>query len=357
MKKIIAVCTTALLAVGLAIGVTAPASATGGQYETCVPQEAWTEVITPEVPATEGTPEIPAVYETITSEVRTGWQRYSWTGGPLEDGVVPSFPSDDWQPNVAGDPHGIGVEGAYDVSHGSSGKADWFYLEGIYETVTEEVLVSEAIPAVPGTPAIPAVTVEHPEIVCPPPVTEEPTTTTPLPPTFTDLCGIENDVVTSPENTDEYAYKGTLTEAGLASVTATAATGFVFEDGYTTRTWTYQFTNEVCPVVTPPVVYPPTTPPVVAVPPVVTPDLPNCDEIGYDKAQELLASDSVKYGYLDNNKDGIACDALAVNSAETLPETGSDTSATLGLGAVAFLLLLAGGAATLLAKRRKVATE
>ena len=58
-----------------------------------------------------------------------GWQRYSWTGGPHASDDPPAFPSDDWQANVAGDPHGIGVEGAYFVSHGGSGQGDWFYLE------------------------------------------------------------------------------------------------------------------------------------------------------------------------------------------------------------------------------------
>ena len=58
-----------------------------------------------------------------------GWQRYSWTGGPHASDDPPAFPSDDWQANVAGDPHGIGVEGAYFVSHGNAGNGDWFYLE------------------------------------------------------------------------------------------------------------------------------------------------------------------------------------------------------------------------------------
>ena len=68
--------------------------------------------------ATPGKPAVPAV----TEEQRTGWQRYSWTGGPVE--TAPAFPGDGWQANTASDPHGIGVEGAYDVSHGSSGNAD-----------------------------------------------------------------------------------------------------------------------------------------------------------------------------------------------------------------------------------------
>lgn len=58
-----------------------------------------------------------------------GWQRYSWTGGPHASDDPPAFPSEDWQANVAGDPQGIGVEGAYFVSHGNAGLGDWFYLE------------------------------------------------------------------------------------------------------------------------------------------------------------------------------------------------------------------------------------
>jgi len=56
------------------------------------------------------------------------WQRYSWTGGPVEEGVTPSFPSADWQPNVKGDPHDVGHAGAYFRSHGGAGNGDWFYL-------------------------------------------------------------------------------------------------------------------------------------------------------------------------------------------------------------------------------------
>jgi hypothetical protein len=62
------------------------------------------------------------------------FQRYSWTGGPIPDDPAPSFPDANWQPNVEGDPHGIGHAGAYFVSHGASGGGDWFYLELIEGT-------------------------------------------------------------------------------------------------------------------------------------------------------------------------------------------------------------------------------
>lgn len=116
--------------------------------KTCVP--------TPAIPEVPGTPEVPAV--THEEQVFDHWQRYSWTGGPWESDVAPPFPSENWQPNVQGDPHGIGVEGAYFMSHGNSGNGDWFYLEAVETTVV--VVDSEAIPAVPGTPAVP-------EVVCP----------------------------------------------------------------------------------------------------------------------------------------------------------------------------------------------
>jgi hypothetical protein len=94
---------------GVGLGLTEPAGGTGGG-DGCV----------------------------IVVDSPAGWQRYSWTGGPLEQGVTPSFPSADWQPNTASDPHGIGVEGAYFVSHGSSGLGDWFYLEATPEVSHEE---------------------------------------------------------------------------------------------------------------------------------------------------------------------------------------------------------------------------
>ena len=74
----------------------------------------------------------------IVVDSEAHWQRYSWTGGPHEGDDPPDFPSDDWQPNVEGDPHNIGVAGPYFVSHGSSGLGDWFYLEWVPEVTHEE---------------------------------------------------------------------------------------------------------------------------------------------------------------------------------------------------------------------------
>jgi hypothetical protein len=85
------------------------------------------------------------------------WQRYSWTGGPHASDDPPAFPSSDWQPNVAGDPHGVGVEGAYYRSAGNSGNGDWFYLEAVKDTVHHEAVTHQVyrfgrfVPAVTHT--------------------------------------------------------------------------------------------------------------------------------------------------------------------------------------------------------------
>lgn len=293
----------------------APASATE-QYETCTPAAAYTEIVTPEVPATPGTPAVEAVYETVVVEA-AGWQRYSWTGGPWESETPPAFPSDNWQPNVAGDPHGIGVQGAYFVSNGNSGNGDWFYLEATPE-VTEQVLVSPYVPAVPGTPAIPAVTIDHPAVVCDD-EPEEPVAVTPLPPTFDDLCGTDNDVTRIPDDTDEYTYTGLVTNTDgviSASVTATAAEGYTFGSG-TTLTWNYTFDNTPCPVDTPPVVQPPAAPQ----PPVAAPVVP------------------------------------VANKLATLPETGAEDVIVSILGALTALGIIAGGTALLLWNRKRLTSN
>lgn len=86
-------------------------------------------VSTPTVAISTGGDDPPG--ECIPSE--GGWQRYSLTGGSWPEGSTPAFPDPGepfaWVPNVKGDPHNIGQEGAYSVSHGQSGNTDWFYLE------------------------------------------------------------------------------------------------------------------------------------------------------------------------------------------------------------------------------------
>jgi hypothetical protein len=116
----------------------------------CVPSDAWSET------------------------VFDHWQRYSWTGGPHEQQDPPAFPSSDWQPNVQGDPHGIGVAGAYFVSHGNSGRGDWFYLEAVNITVDHPAVICEEDPTDP-TPTDPTDPTE--------PTPTDPTEPTPTDPT------------------------------------------------------------------------------------------------------------------------------------------------------------------------------
>jgi hypothetical protein len=71
-------------------------------------------------------------------EVVTPGQHYSYTGGPIEG--QPSLPpSDEWQANTSQEPHlnnpnvtwvGTPGTGLHFTSHGSSGRADWFYYAG-----------------------------------------------------------------------------------------------------------------------------------------------------------------------------------------------------------------------------------
>jgi hypothetical protein len=66
-------------------------------------------------------------------------RHYSWTGGPLADGVIPlPPPGGDWQANTHQEPHlnnpnvtWVGLEGIglHYTSHGSSGLADWFFFQ------------------------------------------------------------------------------------------------------------------------------------------------------------------------------------------------------------------------------------
>lgn len=112
----------------------------------CVPTSAWTETIT----------DSPAYDETVFDH----WQRYSWTGGPHAEDDPPAFPSSDWQPNVEGDPHGIGHAGAYYRSNGNSGNGDWFYLEAVTAVVHHDAVTH---------------TVDHDAVTCPTEPTSEPT--------------------------------------------------------------------------------------------------------------------------------------------------------------------------------------
>lgn len=177
MKKSLSAMSMAVGVLMLMVSVFAgTAGATEGGAENCDGE--WVEAVYEYVVVTEG------YTETVKTQV--GWQRYSWTGGPHEPDTPPAFPGEGWQPNVAGDPHGVGQPGAYYRSNGNSGNGDWFYLEAIIETVTidhppvtEQRLVSEGY-CIPATTVPPTTTVTacdtEPEL-CEPPDTVTPTTT------------------------------------------------------------------------------------------------------------------------------------------------------------------------------------
>jgi len=314
-RKLIAGAVTALLVGGgLAVATILPASATGNHD--CVPSEAWTEVITPEVPAVAEVPAVDAVYETITIK-EAGWQRYSYKGKWKSDDA-PSFPGDKWQANTASDPHGIGVEGAYFRSNGNSGHGDWFYLEAT-PAETEQRLVSEAVPAVPGQDAIPAVTIEHEAVVCeeePPVVPEKPepvavvtattgefdcdstTVTDTVTTTFVGHVLVDNAWVVNPLPSDK-----SKTEEVVRDLT------------------TEETDSLDCAVVVPPVVEPP-----VVVPPVVEPPVEVTPPV---KVDEVVTPVKVAQ---------VASPVTSLPETPSLAYTGSNDSSTLIGGLVSLLL-------------------
>lgn len=132
-----------LMSGGLLLAVGGTATAGPGSVP-CVSSEAWTEpsgwvlespgegwrLVATRVVVDQG------AYDEVVEDAY--WQRYSWTGGPQAPGndpatVVPPDPR--WQANVKGDPHGVGVEGPYWRSNGTSGNSDWFYLDWVDEVV------------------------------------------------------------------------------------------------------------------------------------------------------------------------------------------------------------------------------
>lgn len=147
-KFVVLIILIAIVIFGLSIIMSNNANANSG--DECVPADAWTEEV---------------LHEAVThnEEIFDHWQRYSWTGGPHTSDSPPAFPSDDWQANVQGDPHNVGVAGAYFRSHGNSGNGDWFYLEAVTKTIT--VVDVEAW----------VEKIEHPAVVCEEKPTDPPT--------------------------------------------------------------------------------------------------------------------------------------------------------------------------------------
>ena len=110
---------------------------------------------------------VPA-WDEVVIDTQAGWQRYSWTGWPHASDDRPLFPGSYWQANVKGDPHNIGVVGAYYRSNGNSGGA-WFYLAAV--PATSHIVHHDATTleeTVTFTDVAWTETIEYPAIVCPP---------------------------------------------------------------------------------------------------------------------------------------------------------------------------------------------
>ena len=160
-------------AVSLAVaGVFVTVSAASAEETpTCTPSPAWSEqvLVTPAVPATPGTDAVTHIE----------FWRYSWKGGGQQsaEGTSPQTHPDSWQRNTDNYPgagHGTDPVGVA-FQPNDNGNGNWFYWHA--EEVTD-------VPAVPGTPEIPAVykTVNHEAVECPGEVTP-PTTPPVTPPT------------------------------------------------------------------------------------------------------------------------------------------------------------------------------
>jgi len=81
--------------------------------------------------------------------------------------------------------------------------------------------------------------------------------------TAVDMCGVANDTLTVPKDTDQVSYKVDDTRVngvGSVTVTASAKTGYTFDEN-TVTTWTLKFTDVACASTTPPKVTPPSTTP------------------------------------------------------------------------------------------------
>ncbi|WP_028048083.1 hypothetical protein [Cellulomonas sp. URHD0024] len=232
------------------IAVAGPASAGGSHPSpspspTCSPSPgaaAWDETIVDHVAYTDPDTVVPDtwVVDTAASEEtlvdhEAHWQRYSWVGGPIAEGVTPSWsgPADpSWQANTAGDPNKIGHAGAYD--QGKPGHADWFYLEWV-PAATHVVHHAEAghwehHPAIPGQHHDAVTHVVHhpatPPVTCPSPY-EDTITVTPAVIVTPPTCDAEGSFTLSPESGVLWsAVDGN--EPGSIVFTAAPAPGYAF---------------------------------------------------------------------------------------------------------------------------------
>lgn len=220
-SKHIIILFASLLVAALAWSFAVPAASGASGESECIPQEAWTETIEHEEVSHEE-----AIFD--------HWQRYSWTGGPWESTEAPPFPDERWQANVEGDPHGVGVEGAYFRSHGNSGKGDWFYLEAVEKTITvidheawTETIEHDAVTCDEEEPVIDeCVDPETGEDLCvhEEPETEEPETEEPEGPE-----GPETPTVNEPLEDDQ------VVEVMTHSTPSKVVKTYVYESGAITR--------------------------------------------------------------------------------------------------------------------------
>lgn len=167
---------TAMAIVAGTLVLAAPATATDNPevcYEQVLDHEAYDETVV-----------VSEAYDETVSEA--GWQRYSWTGGPHTADEAPAFPSADWQPNVKGDPHGIGVAGPYYRSNGNSGNGDWFYLEAVDAVVVHHDEVTEVVHHEATYKDVEVDCEEEPPVDPPVDPPAEPTEITVTAPTFVD---------------------------------------------------------------------------------------------------------------------------------------------------------------------------
>lgn len=245
-KRIIAACTAAVLAFGI-VGLTATAAAATDNE--CVPTAgvaAYDETVTDAVAYDETVVDVVAYDETVVDEA-AHWQRYSYNGDWDQD-AAPPFPDENWQANVKGDPHNVGVAGAYDRSNEHSGHVDWFYLEWVAEV--NHIVHHDAVTHLVHHEAVTHI-VHHdaiPPVVC----DEEPNVVTPLIPTLVDQCGpadADSYVLTVPESTSEITYSSEVdTDLNRVRVIAVATEGNVLASGEDKDVWQFVYTDETCPI-------------------------------------------------------------------------------------------------------------
>lgn len=165
VSKISAALVALLLAVFGVMTTISLAQAEDPPPAACVPAAASTEQVLV-TPASDTTVVDTAAWTETVTDVAAHLQRYSWNGVWESNTEAPPFPDGRWQSNVAGDPHGVGVAGAYFRSNDNSGNGDWFYLD-LVPAVTHTV-EHAAVTHVVHVDAV-YQTVDHPAVVCPEP--------------------------------------------------------------------------------------------------------------------------------------------------------------------------------------------